>query len=441
MKLHFLLLLFFPFLFFSQEKWNLKKCIEYALENNISIKQAKVNSKIQEQVVKANQGAFLPNLNGSVGQSFTFSKGFSNPTLGTTASGNSSNFNLGLSSNWTVFNGFQNLNTYRKGKIDQEYADLNLEVLKNDVSLNIVNAYLQLLFAKEQETVSKSSLELNQLQYERVNTLFKNGAEAKASVYEAEANVARAEQTLVQAQNTIRSSKLNLSQLLQLPFDSSFNIQNISLDLLNSELMLQTPEEIYNEALEVRPEIHYAGLAIESADKDIDIAKGAYLPSLDLGYTWGDNYYNVYEQNDPNFTDQLKDNYQHRFSLSLVVPLFNRWNTKTAVQRAQLSKENQELNLENTKFTLRQNIETSYIDALNAEKTYTAAQKSVKSTKIALEYAEKRFKTGSANNYDFEQAKNNYISAQVDLINAKYDYVFKVKVMEFYAGKPFVELD
>ncbi len=441
MKLQYLFLFLLPIFSLSQERWDLKRCLEYALENNISIKQAEVNAKIQEQIVKGNHGAFLPNLNGSVSQNFTISKGFTNPTLGTTASGNSSNFNLGLSSNWTVFNGFQNLNTYKKGKIDQDYANTNLEVLKNDISLNIVNAYLQLLFAKEQENVSKSSLELNQLQYNRVNTMFKHGAEAKASVYEAEANVARAEQTLVQAKNTIRSSKLNLSQILQLPFTNTFDIQSVSLDNIASELVLQTPEEIYKEALEVRPEIKYAGLAIQSAEKDIDIAKGAYLPSLNLGYNWGDNYYNVYEQHDPNFIDQLNDNYQHQFSLSLNVPLFNGWATKTAVQRAKLSKENQELNLESSKFTLRQNIETSYIDALNAEETYMAAQKSVKATKIALEYAEKRFKIGSANSYDFEQAKNNYISAQVDLINAKYDYVFKVKVMEFYAGKPFVELD
>ncbi|MFV0531294.1 MAG: TolC family protein [Flavobacteriales bacterium] len=441
MKLRYLVLFFLPLVFFSQEKWDFKKCIEYALENNISIKQAEVNSKIQEQVVKANTGTFLPNLSGSVGQNYTISKGFSNPTLGTYSSGNSSNFSVGFSSNWTIFNGFQNLNTYKKGKIDQEYTDTNLEVLKNDVSLNVVNAYLQLLFAKEQENVSKNSLELNQLQYGRVNTLFKHGSEAKASVYEAEANVARAEQTLVQAKNTVRSSKLNLTQLLQLPFESSFDIQNISVDPLINELVLQTPEEIYKEALDVRPEIKYAGLAIQSADKDIAIAKGAYLPSLNLGYNWGDNYYNVYGQHDPNFTDQLEDNYQHQFSLSLSVPLFNRWATKTAVQRAKLSKENQELNLENTKFALRQNIETSYIDALNAEETYAAAKKSVKSTKIALEYAEKRFKIGTANNYDFEQAKNNYIAAQVDLINAKYDYVFKIKVMEFYAGKPFVDIE
>lgn len=442
MKSHTLIIALFLFVFsFSQEKWDLKKCIEYALEHNISIKQAKVSSKIQEQVVKGNHGTFLPNLNTSASQNFTISKGFSNPTLGTTSSGNSSNFSLGLSSNWTIFNGFQNLNTYRKSKIDQEYNDTNIEILKNDVSLNVVNAYLQFLFAKEQENVSKSSLELNQLQYDRVNTLFKHGAEPKASIYEAEANVARAEQTLIQAQNSIRSSKLNLTQLLQLPFTNAFDIQTIAVDHLASELILKTPEKIYQKALEVRPEIKYAGLAIESADHDIEIAKGAYLPSLDLGYNWGDNYYNVYEQHDPNFIDQLNNNYQHRFSLSLNVPLFNRWATKTAVQRARLTKENQELNLENTQFTLRQNIESSYIDALNAEKTYEAARKSVKATQIALEYAEKRFKIGTANSYDFEQAKNNYISSQVDLINAKYDYIFKVKVMEFYAGKSFIELD
>ncbi|MFV0237020.1 MAG: TolC family protein [Flavobacteriales bacterium] len=441
MKSYYLLVFFLSLFSFSQDKWDLRKCLEYALENNISIKQAQIDIQVQEQVVIGNHGNFLPNLNGSMGQNFIISKGFSNPTLGTTASGNSSNFNLGLSSNWTVFNGFQNLNTYKKGKIDQDYTETNLEVLKNDISLNIVNAYLQLLFSKEQKNVSKNSLELNQLQYNRVNTLFQHGTEAKASVYEAEANVARAEQDLVRAENSIRSSKLNLSQILQLPFTNSFDIQNISLNNLANELVLQTPEQIYKEALEVRPEIKYAGLAIQSADKDIDIAKGAYLPSLNLGYNWRDNYYNVYKRHDLSFMDQLNNNYQHQFNISLNVPLFNRFATKTAVQRAKLLKENQVLNLENVKFTLRQNIETSYIDALNAEETYAAAQKSVKATKIALEYAEKRFKMGSANNYDFEQAKNNYISAQVDLINAKYDYIFKVKVMEFYAGKPFVEID
>ncbi len=440
MKFKYLLFTIISTFALSQEKWDLEKCIDYAIENNISIKQAEINSKIKKQITKANHGAFLPDLNASAGQRFTISKGFTNPTLGTTASGNSSNLNFGLSSSWTVFNGFQNIRNYEKSKIDQEYSDTNIKVLENDISLNIANAYLQLLFSKERENVSKSSLKLNQLQYDRVNTMFKHGSEAKASVYEADANVARAEQALVQSKNNIRSSKLNLTQLLQLPFDNKFDIKTITLDNIASELVLNTPQEIYDEALRVRPEIKYAELAIKSADKDIEIAKGAYLPSLKLGYNWGDNYFNVYEKNDPNLFNQLNDNYQHQFSIGLNVPLFNRWTTKTTIQRSKLTLENQELNLESSKFMLKQNIESSYIDALNAEETLKASKKSVKATKIALDYAEKRFKLGSANSYDFEQAKNNYISSQVDLINAKYDYVFKVKVMEFYAGKPFVDL-
>lgn len=437
MKIYSFLFFFFSFFLFSQEKWTLKKCIEYALENNISIKQAEIDSKTQQQEVKRSKGAFLPDFRGATSQNFNFSKGYRNPTLGTTSSGNSSRFNVGLSSGMTLFNGFQNLNTYKKSLIDQSYSDTNIEIVKNDISLNIVNAYLQLLFSKEREAVSKSSLKLNELQYERIKLLYEKGSEAKATVYESEANIARAKQALVEAQNNIRSSKLNLTQILQLPFDPSFDVEAIAVKDLQDKLSLEDPKVIYEKALQIRPEIKYASLAVESANQAIKISKGAYLPRLNFGYNFGTNYYNVYLHNDDNFFEQIENNWNHTFSFSLNIPIFNRWATKTSAQRAILSKEKSELTLENEKYKLRKNIETAYVDALNAKKSYESAIKSVTSTKIALDYAKKRFEAGSANTYDFEQAKNNYISAQVDLTNAKYDYIFKVKVMQFYAGQSF----
>ena len=415
----------------SQDNWSLNQCIDYALENNISINQLRVNSKIKGQTLKASKGALLPTVLTGASQSANF---YGNNSV----RGNNFTTSLNLvDANWTVFNGFIYTNALKKATIDQEIADKNIEILSNDVALNIANTYLQVLLNKELVNVAKNQLELTKRQLGISQKQLASGIISNASVFDVEATLANDEQTLVLRENTLLSSLLLLKQQLQLPVDSPFDVLDIDPDQILNTIEFNTPDLVYKEAVVQRPEISSAKLIVESADKNISIAKGSYLPNFSIGYGYGATYSYIKGVQNDNFNNQIEDNLSHSITANLSIPIFTGKSNKTNLEIAKLDKNNAELELENEKFNLRQNIETAYLDVLNAEKAYEASLKTLASREISLEFTEKRFQTGTVNSFDFETSKNNFIGAQSNVAQSKYDFIFKVKVLQFYAGNSF----
>ncbi len=426
------LFLFLTFsLLHSQDNWSLEKCINYALENNITINQLRVNSKIKGQTLKARKGALLPTVFTGAIQSANF-YGSNN------VRGNNFTTSLNLvDANWTIFNGFINANALKKATIDQEIADKNIEILSNDVALNIANTYLQVLLNKELVNVAKNQLQLTNRQLGISQKQLASGIISNASVFDVEATLANDEQTLVLQENTVLSSLLLLKQQLQLPVDAPFDVLDIDPDQILNTIDFRTPDLVYKEAEAQRPEISAAELIVESADKNISIAKGSYLPNLSIGYGYGATYSYIKGTQNDNFKNQLEDNLSHSITTSLRIPIFTGKTNETNLEIAKLDKNNAELDLENEKFNLRQNIETAYLDVLNSKKAYEASLKTLESREISLEFTEKRFQTGTVNSFDFETSKNNFIASQSNVAQSKYGFIFKVKVLQFYAGNPF----
>lgn len=421
--------------FSQQKKWTLQECVNHALENNIIIKKSLNNILLSDQDIIANKGNFLPSLSGrasqslSLGQAELFAGNFVNRTFHST--------NLGLSVSQTVFNGFRNTNLYKQSLLNLETSTLELNRIKDDISLNVVNAYLNVLFNKENLETSRAQFEFSEKQLIQVKDLVDSGAQPRANIYDAEATLSRDTQNLTIAENNVDLALLSLSQLLQVPY-IGFEVETINIDSPSAALLYKDIAPILNYALENRNEIKVAEKNIENAVLGTEIAKSGFLPTVSLGYGFNSaaNFSNLSSSN--SFFQQINDNKGHSFNLSVNVPIFSRFQNKTNVAKSLIREENSKLDLEQSKLDLESNIQRAFTDAQAALKTYEAAKKSLASQELAFSNSQERYNIGSMTSFELEQARVNLINAESSLINAKYDFVFKTKVLDFYMGKSLI---
>ncbi len=416
--------------------WTLQECVDYAIKNNISVKQSELEQQSRTQSITSAKGNFLPNVNATASQSFNF--GSSIDATGARVASDFRSNNYSLNSSVVLFDGFANINTLNQSKINLEVQNANLEKMKNDISLNVVNAYLQILFAKEQINIAQLQIEITQKEVDRITQLVNAGVAPKGDLLNINSTLATDEQNLIQAQNTLDISALRLAQLLQLP-DTGVDVEPIVIDTPNASIIGNSSSDIYSKASTSFPEIKAAELTIESANKDIKISQANYYPSLTLSYGLSTVY--QHRQGFVDFYpygDQLDNNLGHFVGLTLNIPLFNRFQYSTAVSKSKINFEQAQYSLESEKIKLRESIQVAYTDAKMASKTFEAAQKAVDANQEAFRYAQERFQVGNFNSYDFNQAKNRFFTAQSQQIRAKYDYTFKLKVLEFYYGIPLI---
>lgn len=416
----------------ASKVWTLQECVNYALENNISIKQSELEKQSRTQNIKSARGNFLPNVNAQASQSFNF--GSSIDATGSRVAADFSSNNYSINASVVLFDGFANINTLDQTKINLEVQNANVEKMKNDISLNVVNAYLQILFAKEQINIAQLQMDITQNEVDRISKLVEAGVAPKGDLLNINSTLATDDQSLIQAQNTLDISSLRLAQLLQLP-DAAILVETISLDNPNASIISNSSTEIYSKASTSFPEVKAAELSIKSAEKDIRISKANYYPTLSLNYGLSTVY--QHRQGFVDFYpygDQLNNNLGHFVGLTLNIPLFNRFQYSTAVAKSRINMEQAQYSLESEKIKLRESIQIAYTDAKTASKTYDAALKAVDANQEAFRYAQERFEVGSFNTFDFNQAKNRLFTAQSQQIRAKYDYSFKLKVLEFYYG-------
>ena len=418
--------------------WNLKECVEFALENNISVKQSELDKNSSLEDVKAAKWNFAPNLNASVSQSFNFGSSIS--VSGARIPADFRSNNLGINSTVNLFDGFANIENLKQSKIGVQIQDAAIAKMKNDIALNVVNAYLQILFAKEQLKVAQSQLKISEEQVRRIGELVGAGVLPQGDLLNIKSTLANDNQTLIVAENNVLITSLNLSQLLQLE-NANIDVEAVSIDIQNQSILSNEVSTIYSKANETLPEIKLAELNILSADKSIQIAKANYYPSLSLSFGMNSAYQHRQSTTDISpflFSDQIDDNLGQSISLSLNIPVFNRYQFRSAVNKSKINYQKVEYNLESERLRLKQTIQNAYTDALASSKSYDAATISVEAQTRAFDYSQERFKAGAINSFDFNQNKNNLVNAQSQLIRSKYDFMFKLKVLEFYFGIPFL---
>ncbi|WP_369048866.1 TolC family protein [Tenacibaculum sp. UWU-22] len=419
---------------FSQKKWDLEQCVNYALKNNITVKQNKLNVQLAEKDIEIAKGNFLPSLSGSTSPGLNF--GSSIGQNGSRISTDNFRSGFSLNSNTTLYNGNRNKNTLKQSKLSVEGSKIDLAQVEDNISLQIVNTYLNVLFAKENLAVAKMQAEVSKKQVERAKIQYNAGTIPKGGLLNAESTSSNDLQKIVTQENALNLALLQLTQLLQIPSEG-FDVKAMDVSDPSVELLYSNSNTIYQKALDIRPEIKRADLNVENANLNIELSKGAYYPTLSFSAGAGSSYQYIFNKsliNDPYFT-QLNNNLGYNLGLSLNVPIFNRFQTKNNVAKSKINKEISEFRLENTKLQLQQTIEQAFLDVKSAAKTYEAAQVSLTAQKEAFKNAQASYDYGSMTQFDFDQVRNRLANAKSEMIRAKYDYIFKTKVLKFYSGE------
>lgn len=416
----------------QNKKWTLEACVNHALENNITVKKGENSLLSMEQDIIASKGNFLPYVGANVSQSLSMGQSELFPGNFVDRTFHSTNASINVSQ--TVFNGFRNLNLYKQSQLNLESNRLELAKIKDNISLLVVNAYLNVLFNKENLETARAQYEFSLKQLEQVKNLVNAGAQPRANIYDAEATLSKDEQNVTLAENSVNLAMLSLSQLLQVPY-ADFNIEAINIISPSEALLYTDITPVLNYALENRSEIKAAEKGMEIAKIGTEISKSGFLPTVTLGYGFnsGANFSNLINSN--SFFQQINENKGHSMNLSVNIPIFTRFQNKTSVAKSKIQEENSQLNLDQAKLDLESNIQRAYTDAQAALKAFSAARKSLASQELAFDNSKERYNIGSLTSFDLEQARVRLINAQSSLINAKYDFVFKTKVLDFYMGK------
>ena len=439
MKTKFVLIvsLFFVTLGFSQKKWTLKECVDHALENNITVQQNELNVELAELTSKNAKANFLPNLNASTNGNLSAGSNFNPVTNNRTESQTFFGGGLGLSSGVTVFNGYRNLNTYKQAQLGVERSKLSLETIQNDISLRVVNSYLNILFAKENLGVAEVQAEISKKQIEAAKERYDAGIIAKGDLLNFESTAANDQQNVVTQENILTIALLNLAQLLQIPSEG-FDVADVNVGAPSNVLLYDNANMVYEKALTTQPQIANAELGIKNADYNIEIAKSAFLPTLTASVFTNTNYNYILKPSGIStgkLFSQLEGNLGYGLGFNLNVPIFNRGQTKISVDRELVNKEISKVALDNEKLQLQQNIEQAFVDVKAALKAYEAATISLQAQQEAFNNAQERYTLGAMTLFDFDLVRNRLVSAQSTLIRNKFDYVFKTKVLQFYYGE------
>ena len=434
-----LFLMFSPILMAQQEDvsaLSLQEAVNIAVENNLTLKRSQLNQLNNEASLLEARGQRLPSLSASASGRFNWGRSI-NPVTNLFEARRIGNINLSANTNLTIFAGNQITNSIQQAKINVEAGNLNVEATQNDITLNVINLFVNVVFAKEQVSIAASQLKISDEQLLRTSRLVEAGSLPLSERLEMQAQKATAELEVINANNNLRLSKLNLSQQLLIPFSDGFDVSVPDLEAEDYPLEGVNANQIYAIAVESMPQVRSAELLIEGAEYGVKIAKGAYYPTLGLGGNLFSNYVDQAAFGNPeSFGTQIDNNLSQAFGLNLNIPIFSNFRNKASLQRARVQRNLSEIQSLEVKNQLRQDIETSYTNAYAARQSYQASLTRVASLEEAFRMAQQRFDVGALNSVDFQVAQNNLFGAQADLLNAKYEYIFRVKVLDFYLGNP-----
>lgn len=427
----------------AQEVWTLEKCVEYALSNNIQVKQQLLQVKIEQALLQQDKLSLLPSVNGGASYGYNFGQTIDRYT-NQFASNSVQSDNFYLGSSVTLFGGLQKLNQIKQRKKDLEATHFDTDKFMDDMSLNIATGYLQILYYKELVKTTQNQLNATELQSKRLRILVDAGSLAQGDFYTLEAQRALDNSQVVSAQNNLDIAYLTLVQMLDLSTTQGFEIEAPNLEMSLQSALPVSAEKIYSFALETQPVIKSAESRVKSSEIGLLIAQGGQSPTLTLEGSLGTGFSGAnkifdstnYSFNTKPFGDQVKDNFNRSISLNLNVPIFNGWLTRTTITRAKINVENSQYNLELSKLQLRKTIEQAYADAKAALNNYDASTLGVNAARESFRYADQKFNVGTLNSVDYNNSKKDLEKAESDQLRAKYEFIFKSTVLDFYMGKP-----
>ena len=402
--------------------WTLRQCIEYALANNITVKQQEVAVQNSEVQLSTARNSRLPSLNASASQSFNFGRG---QTIdGTYVNRNTQNTGFDLGTQIPLFTGFQIPNNIAARRLDLQAAVADLERARENISIQVTSAYLEVLYQKEMTGVQEQQVALSRQQLERLQKLYENGKKSEADVAQARSTLANDQLQLTRQQNQQQLALLELSQLLELP----------STDI--AAVTLESPDDIFAIATQQRPQVQAERLRLESAERNVKIAQSGHYPTLSLNGGIGSGYYKTNGFSADPFFRQMKNNLNKYIGLSLSIPIFNRFQTRNQVRQARLQVENQQLSLDATQKALYKEIQQAYYNAEAASKQYESSATAEEAAEASFQLMQKKFENGKANATEYEEAKTRLQRAQADHLQAKYTALFRHRILRFYRGEP-----
>lgn len=447
--------------------WTFKECLDRAVEQNITLQQEMLNNEIDEINLKQARYNRTPSLNFNGNQGFNTGRSV-DPTSYQFVNQNIRTNNFALSGSVTLFNGFQNVNTIKQNKLYYESGALDIVQVKNNVILNLASAYLSVLLAYEQADIAKGQVAATEAQVSRTRELVDAGRVPELDLFKIQAQLEADHVTLINAENQIVLTKLTLAQIMNLPGGELFEVEKVAIEALPPYWEM-TSDEIYNSAANINPGVRSASVITQSSIVGLRISKGTLLPRLTLGGSIGTGYSSArtlnssqityttqqigYLQNNPTevvvgtfpssttiredypFSRQLNDNLNRSFTFSLIVPIFNQRQGRSAIDRSKIAIKSAELNEQNMKNLLRKDIEQSYAEMKAAVKRYEAAQRQVEALEKSYGGTEYKYNLGLTTPIELIIEKNNYVRGQSQLLQAKYEYLFNVKVIDLYVGK------
>ena len=413
--------------------WTLRQCTEYAVSHNIQIKQ-RDNQRIQREIqLSTAKNSRLPDLSGSVSERFSFGRGLTVDNTYTNRSTSSTSFSIGT--NVPLFTGFKIPNNIKLNQLNLEAATQDLEKAKNDIRMQVAKAFVQILYDMEIADVAVRQVEIDSMQVARLERFLENGKASGADVSQQKATLAQSQLTATQAQNNLHLALLVLTQLLELPTPEGFSIVRPNLNNQNILNIPSDPNIIYQEALLFKPEVKAEQLRLDASEKNIKIAQAALYPTLSLTGGLQSNYNTISSMPADGFFTQLKNNFSQYIGLSLNVPIFNRFSTRNSIRSARIDRENQQLQLDNIKKTLYKEIQQVYYNAVAAQAKYESSEVARQSSEDAFTLTQAKYENGKANITEFNEAKNRYLKAESDLVQARYEYLYQTSLLDFYRGK------
>lgn len=418
----------------AQEKWSLQKCIDYAQTNNIVIKQYEINTEYQENELQQSKNNRLPGVNANLSQDFSF--GRSEQLDGTYRSRNTMNTSLSLGTNVVIYSGGRLKNTIVQQDYELKRSLENLKKAKDDVTLNITSGYLDILFAKEMIKVSEAQAEATKLQIKRTEELVNAGKLAPGALLELQSQLASEELEIVNRQNALQIYLLNLAQVLELDNYTNFDIVTPELPEMSAVASVSSSSQVYDKAIENRPEIKSAEYQLKSSEIQLKIANSGLYPTISASAGIGDNYFNMNDVQNESLGKQLLDNHGEYVGVGVNIPIFSKFQNKTNIENSKLQIENRRLELESAKKDLRKQIEQAYTNAVAALKRYNSSMAAVNSMKESFRYVEEKFNAGRVNSVEYNDSKSRLAIAESQLIQAKYDFIFRTKILDFYNGIP-----
>lgn len=422
----------------AQSKWTLRQCIDYAVENNIEIKQQALNVKNAEIDLSTNKNSRLPNLSGDVSQSFNFGRSQSVAT-GIYEDNTASSTSFGLSTSMPLFTGFRIPNQIKKSELDLKAATEGLNKAKNNMQLSVASYYLDVLFKKEILKVYEEQVQLTSTQVGRTEILVESGKVAQSQLYDIKAQLAKDELNVTTAKNALELSLLDLSQALNLRDTDGFDIAEPDLsDIISDNLSSILPvEQVYQMSLGVKPHVKEAEYKLESSRKNLKVAQSGYWPTLSLGASYNNGFNHIYKSNYNNesLSTQLNHNGREAIGLTLSIPIFDRFQTRNNVRSARLDIENQQYALESIKLALYKEIQQAYQSAIAAQSKFSSTEKAYLAANESFKYAQERYDIGKSTVFELNEAQTKLLSSKSDQIQAKYDFLFRAKILDFYSGK------